>query len=173
VAKTPQSLTLEEHRDDPHLGERAARWVLMSLLGLLALAAVAGFLGQRNHRSVAEAPRARLLVDAPQRLRGGLFYQGRFTIEARDDLKHATLVLSPGWTEQMQINTVEPSPVGEASRDGKLALDYGHVAAGDRVVAYLQFEVNPTAIGRHAQDVQLTDDETPIAAVDRTVTIFP
>jgi hypothetical protein len=173
VADTPQGMTLKDHRDTRHLGERTARWVFVGLVAVLLAAGLWGLFGQRNHRSTAEAAKARLLVDAPEHLRGGLFYQARFTIEAREDLEHATVVLAPGWVEQMQINTIEPAPIGESSRDGDLALDFGHVAAGDRVVAYMQFEVNPTAIGRRSQDAELTEDETPIASVDRTVTIWP
>jgi hypothetical protein len=35
------------------------------------------------------------------------------------------LVLDSGWGEGVTINTIEPSPVGEASRDGKLVFDLG------------------------------------------------
>jgi len=82
-------------------------------------------------------------------------------------------VLDSGWTEQMQINTIEPSPVGESSRDGKLALELGHIPAGQKHVLWMQFQVNPTNVGRRSQDVALYDDTTLLAQVDRTVTIFP
>ena len=73
----------------------------------------------------------------------------------------------------MQINTIEPRPIGESSRDGKLALDFGHVPAGQKLVAWMQFQVNPTNVGRRSQDVALYDDTTLLAEADRTVTIFP
>jgi hypothetical protein len=37
----------------------------------------------------------------------------------------------------------------------------------------MQFQVNPTNVGRRSQDVALYDDTTSLAQVDRTVTIFP
>ena len=43
--------------------------------------------------------------------------------------------------------------MGEASRDGKIALDLGHVPAGAEHVFFLHFQVNPTEVGRRAQDV--------------------
>jgi hypothetical protein len=73
----------------------------------------------------------------------------------------------------MHINTIEPAPVGEASRDGKLALDLGHVGAGDKVVLYMQFQVNPTNNGRRSQAVELYDDEELLTGVERDVTVWP
>ncbi len=52
-------------------------------------------------------------------------------------------------------------------------LDYGHVAAGDTLVARLQFQVNATNVAHRSQDVELHDADVPLAAVDRDVTIFP
>ena len=66
-----------------------------------------------------------------------------------------------------------PSPVGEANRDGKIALDLGHVPAGTEHVFFLHFQVNPTEVGRRPQDVALYDGEAPLLEIDRTVTIFP
>jgi hypothetical protein len=73
----------------------------------------------------------------------------------------------------MTINTIEPSPVGEASRDGKLVLDLGHVPAGQKYLLFVQFQVNPTNVGRRGQDVRLYDGETLVATIHRTVTVFP
>ena len=53
------------------------------------------------------------------------------------------------------------------------ALDFGHVPAGQKLVAWMQFQVNPTNVGRKSQDVELYDDTTLLTRVDRTVTIYP
>ncbi len=39
-------------------------------------------------------------------------------------------MLDPGWLEGMTLNTLEPSPVGEANRDGRIALELGRIPAG-------------------------------------------
>ena len=83
------------------------------------------------------------------------------------------LVFAPGWMENMHINTVEPAPTEEASRDGDLALHFGPLGAGERLVLYMQFQVNPTNVGRRSADVELYDGETLIATVERTMTVFP
>ena len=106
-------------------------------------------------------------------MRGGLYFQGRYRITAHRDIEKATLVLASGWLESMHINTIEPSPVGESSRDGDLALDFGHVAAGDTIAVYLQFQVNPNNLGRRSQDVRLYDDTELLATAQRAVTIWP
>ena len=74
----------------------------------------------------------------------------------------------------MSINTVEPSPVGEASRDGRLSFDLGHVPAGQSYILFMQFQVNPTNIAlNRPQDVRLFDGKTLVLTIHRSVTIFP
>ena len=97
----------------------------------------------------------------------------RFTIRAEREIDAATLVLDPGWLEGITLNSLVPSPVGEANRDGKIAFDLGRVRAGTEHVFFLHFQVNPTELGRREQDVALYDGETPLFELDRTVTIFP
>jgi hypothetical protein len=173
VADLPQFLTLKRHRDAAERLELNVRRGFFTALGILALVAAFNVFGQRPKTSVVESDAADLHVFAPTAVRGGLFFQGRLTVEARREIDKATLVLDSGWTEQMHINTIEPTPVGEASRDGRLALDFGHLAAGRKLVVYLQLQVNPTNVGRRSQDVELYDDETLLAAADRSVTVFP
>jgi hypothetical protein len=173
VAETPQFLTAEHNRDDRGRLEVVLRRVFLGLLAVVLLLGLLNAFRQEEVHSTAQASAATLAVSAPTRLRGGLFFQGRFTIVPRREVAKATLVFDRGWTEGMHINTIEPAPVGESSRDGKLALDLGHVAAGARVILYMQFQVNPTNNGRRSQAVELYDDEALLARVDRTVTVFP
>jgi hypothetical protein len=173
VAPTPQHLTLKQHRDASHSVELATRWGVVGALTLFALLGLANVFGQNPTHSTGTGERASIDVSAPNRLRGGLFYQGRFSIHATQELEHATLLLDSGWFESIHINSYSPEPIGSGYRNGKLVLDYGHVAAGDTLVARLQFQVNATNVGRRPQGVELRDGETPLAAVDRTVTIFP
>jgi hypothetical protein len=174
VADVPEHLTLRRHRDLQ--GRERQPWKRRALLGLLTLFLVLAALnvfGQRPTTSSASSSAGALELYAPTRLRAGVFWMARFHIRARREIEHATLVLDPGWLEQMHLNTLEPAPIGEASRDGRIALDFGRVPAGRSLLAFLQFQVNPTNVGRHSHDVELHDGETPLARIDRTVTIFP
>jgi len=174
MATPPDQLTLARHRD---LGGREKRpfirWALLTLLGTLLLLGLLNVFGQRPQTDTAAADGVELEVYSPQKLRSGLFFMARFTIRAREEIEAATLVLDPGWLEGITLNTLVPSPVGEANRDGKIALDLGRVPAGTKHVFFLHFQVNPTEIGRRSQNVELLDGEQPILRIDRTVTIFP
>ena len=109
----------------------------LSLLGVLGLVLLLGLLdvfGQRPATAVTDAPAARLEVSSPSSVRVGLMFQARFTIRAHGDLEDATLVLGEGWLQNMTVNTIEPSPVGDTSHDGKLSLELGHIPAGGKYV---------------------------------------
>ena len=173
MAETPDFLTLRHNRDRAGVKELPIRRVLLTLIGLLLLAGLLNVFGQRPDTSKAAVPDASLKVYAPSKIRGGLYYEARFTVTARRDLKNATLLLDSGWAEGITINTVEPSPVGEASRDGKLVFELGHVPVGTSYILYLQLQINPTNIGRRDQDVALFDGDTFLTKVDRKVTIWP
>jgi hypothetical protein len=170
---TPAFLTLRRNRDRAGRHEVPIRRALLLLIGLFLVAGLLNVFGQRPATSEAAAPEASLKVYAPDRVRGGLYYQARFTVTARQDVKDATLVLNSGWAEGITINTIEPSPIGEASRDGKLVLELGHVPAGTSYILYLQLQINPTNVGHRSQDVALYDGDKFLTSVDRTVTVFP
>ncbi|MGH2996087.1 MAG: hypothetical protein ACRDM9_07210 [Gaiellaceae bacterium] len=174
MAGVPDQLTLERHRDLSGREHRPwTRWILLSALGLLLLLGLANLFGQRPATSFEDSPVASLEVYSPTQLRGGLFFESRFRIEAHEEIENATLVLDPGWLEGMTLNTLEPGPIGEASRDGRIALELGHVPASQSHLFFLHFQVNPTNVGRRSQDVELYDGETPLLKIDRTVTVWP
>jgi hypothetical protein len=173
VAELPQFLSLNDNRDRSERVELTVRRAIFAAISVIAVLALLNVFGQRPETTAVSSDAADLEVFAPTALRGGLYYEGRLKVEPKRDIEKATLVLDSGWTEQMQINTIEPSPVGEASRGGKLTFDFGHLAADDKLVVYLQFQVNPTNVGRRSQDVELYDDTTLLARADRTVTVFP
>jgi hypothetical protein len=170
----PQGLTLKHHRD---LADREARpvvrRVLVALLAIFLLLGLFNLFGQDVNVSSAESSAARFEVSAPKKLRGGILFQARFTIEAIEELQDATIVLDSDWLEDITLNTVEPAPLGEASRDGRIALELGRVPAGDEHRLYLHFQVNPTAVGARSQDVELYDGEELLLSVDRDALVWP
>ena len=90
--------------------------ILIAIALFLALGLGNAF-GQRPQTNTKSADGVELEVYSPQRVRSGLYFMSRFTIRAERELEQATLVLDPGWLEGMTLNTLAPSPVGEASRD--------------------------------------------------------
>jgi hypothetical protein len=174
AADIPDSIVLKRHRD--LVGRRYQVWIrrgLLILIGLVPLAALFNTFGQRPSVQRVDSPAAQLELYAPSRLRGGLLWEARFTVRAHSDVKDAVLVLDRGWLEGMQINTIEPSPVGEGSHDGALVLDLGHVPAGQKHVLYMQFQVNPTNVGNRAANVRLYDGQQLLLTLHRRVMVFP
>jgi hypothetical protein len=174
VVDAPEGLSLRRHRDLIGRERRpVARWTLLSLLGLLCLLGLANIFGQRPQTRVVQGPAASLKVYSPERVRSGLYFESRFHIHAREEIEEATIVLEPGWLEGMTLNTIAPAPVGEASRDGRLAFELGRIPAGGEHIFFLHFQVNPTNVGTRSQDVELYDGEDRLLAIDRDVAVFP
>jgi hypothetical protein len=174
VGAVPDTVVLERDRD--LVGRRNDIWIrrgLFALVGLIPLLAVANLFGQRPQTARAGSEVASLELRAPSRVRSGLLFEARFHIRARREVKDARLVLSPGWLESMTLNTVEPSPVGESSMDGRLSFQLGHIRAGTSYLLFLQFQINPTNVGHRDQSVWLYDDGRLLLRLHRAVTIFP
>jgi hypothetical protein len=149
------------------------RRAVLVVLGLIILAGLLNRFGQRPAESATTVPAATLRLSAPARIRGGLFFQSRLDIRAAQAIDHPRIVLDNGWVEGMQVNSIEPAPVGEASRDGRVVLSYDALEAGDVLRVWLQFEVNPTNVGRRSYSVELDDTEQPVARLDPKITVLP
>ena len=127
----PDTIVLKRDRD---LAKRSKElWVrrtlLLALTAFLILALLNVF-GQRATTSSTTAPAATLAIRSPDTLRSGLVFQTRLRILATQEIKDAIVVLSPEWIEGITFNTIEPSPIGEASKNGSLSFDLGHIPQG-------------------------------------------
>jgi hypothetical protein len=174
VADAPEGIKVGRHRDLQGRGWHI--WIrrgLLGLVGVFVLLALFNVFGQHSATARAESAAAALDVRNPTRVRGGLLWQARFTVEARQELKNAMLVLSEGWLNGNSINTIEPSPLGQGSRNGSLTLQLGHIPQGERYILYMQFQTNPTNFGTRDSDVQLEDDGKQLLSLHRRLTVFP
>jgi hypothetical protein len=174
VADIPDRLVLRRHLELQSYGFfRPVRYALLGLIGAFLLLGLFNLFGQHPDTVTATSAKADLELYAPDRVRGGLLYEARFTIRAHEDLTHAVLRLQPGWTESQQINTIEPSPLAETSRDGDLLLTLGPVEKGQKFVLYIEIQVNPTNVGRRSADVVLYDGDERLLTIERTLRVFP
>jgi len=167
---------IDLQRDRDLVGREAHPWVRRTVLGLvaaLALAGLANVFGQRPLTSRAATPAAVVSVYSPSHVRGGLLYSSRFHVTARTNIRDARLILGSGWFEGMQVNSIVPQPVSSGSDHGNVVLDLGHLGKGASYILWIQFQVNPTNVGRRSQDVELTDGAHVLMRVHRTITIFP
>lgn len=148
------------------------RAVLTGLAAFPVLALLNVF-GQQPSTSRGGAAAAALTLNAPRTVRGGLLFQSRVEVQARRTVDHLRLVLDDGWLEGMQISSIEPQPTSESSRDGRVVLSYGRLRAGQRLVVWVQSQVDPTNPGRRKYGVLLQDATTDVARIDRTITVLP
>jgi hypothetical protein len=173
-AERPEGIVLKHDRDLESRGWQIwVRRTCMLFPAAIVVAALLNVFGQTRVTASSASAVATLGVNAPEHLRGGLLFEARFDLHARADIADARLVLDEGWLEGMSINTIEPSPISETSRDGRLQLDLGHMAAGAVYRLYMQFQVIPTNIGSRSADVTLLDGTTRLLSVDRTITVLP
>jgi hypothetical protein len=176
VTDVPDCLTLERNRD-LHGMLRSGIWVRRGVLLLIAVFCIAGlvnFFGQRPATARVETPAAILSLYAPSAVRGGDFMEARVHITAKRDIKNAILRLDPGWAEGMSFNTMEPSPLGQASDNGRLSFQLGHIPAGQSFILFMQFQVNPTNVAWHRpQNLELDDGPHTIARIHHTISVFP
>jgi len=121
ASRPPDFISLEAHRDHGHPVERWIRWIFVGALGGLALVALLGVFGQRPSSVAAVTPDATLRVRAPDAIRGGLLFQGRFEVVATKPLRRPTLVLRAGWFDNLTTNTIVPEPVRATSVEKGLA----------------------------------------------------
>src|SRR5689334_5275903 len=175
MADVPDSIVLKRDRDLE--GRHSDAWVrrgLMALIAAVPVIALFNVFGQRPDTHTLVGPAASMKIYAPSKLRGGLLYEARFHITARQDIKDAYLVLGPGWAEGMSINTIEPSPVSEASNSGRLSFELGHIGAGKSYIQFMQLQVNPTNVAfDREQTVWLNDGQDRLLTYSRDVNIFP
>lgn len=168
--------SLEESRHIALHRRAAEPWVRRIVLAVLAVVVVAATLntfGQTATSSSVTTRAATLMVRSPENVRGGIFFQARFEILARERIAHPRIVLDEGWAEELQVNTIEPSPVDEASVDGRIELSYDPIEPGQRLKLWIQFEANPTAAGTRSQGVELRDGGTTVASLARDFTVYP
>jgi hypothetical protein len=151
-------------------------WIRRGIVALFAvwaaLAAINTF-GQEPVDSTTAGAKATLHLSAPTDVRGGLFWQAVVEIRVKQDIEFPRLVLDEGWTDGMQVNSIEPAASSENSRDGKLELSYDKLSAGDFVKIWFQFEADATYPGTRSFAIELDDQTDPIARISRDMKVWP
>jgi hypothetical protein len=170
----PDEIDLPSARDlRGHAGEIWVRRGLAGLVAAIPVLALFNIFGQRADDVSTQSPTSTLSVHAPDSVRGGLLFEARFTISAREPIHDAVLELSPQWANGLTINTVEPQPSNETSADGWLSFHLGALAVGDRYQLHLQYQVNPTSHGSRHLRVKLLDGNAQLNSITRQLRVWP
>lgn len=132
-----------------------------------------GALGQPQRTRTTDGPIAKVQVSLPEALRGGLYWPTEIRVEAHRRITAPVVVLGSGFIRGMQLNTVEPAPVSEASRGGRLAFTYPTMEPGDALVVHLQLQVNPTTVGAQDLGVRIESADTDPISMPASVRVLP
>jgi hypothetical protein len=174
VPDIPQGIVLKTHRDlDGRVWHIWLQRALIAVLVAFVVSALLNVYGQAPSTVWARSSAADMELYAPTSLRGGLLYETRLRIHAHRDIKQATLQMDGGWLEGYTLNSLEPTPLGQASSRGKLIFTLGHIPAGDTYTLYMEFQTNATNVGIHHQGIVLLDGNQRLAELKRSVTTYP
>jgi hypothetical protein len=172
--RLPDGLSVDHNRDlRGRSGHVWYRRLLLCLIAVLPVLALLNVFGQHPTVSTARAAAAKLKVTAPSRLRSGLIFQVRVQVTAERTIKMPRLVFGRGWWESMSVNSIVPDPSSQSTQNGRVVLSYDKLPAGQTLIVWIYFQVNPTNVGTRREDVDLDDGSTPITGVRRSLTIFP
>jgi hypothetical protein len=149
------------------------RRLLLCCVAVLPLLALLNVFGQHPSTSSASSPAATLSVTAPTRLRGGLIFQVKVKVQAHREISQLQIAFDTGWWESMSVNSIEPNPSSETSHNGQVVLAYGNLPAGQALISWLYFQVNPTNVGKRREDVAIQDGSKLLVRIHRSMTIFP
>ena len=150
------------------------RRAILLVLAAVCIAALFNAYGQATTTTAVATPQALMQLVAPPRLSGGLLFQARFRLQARDHaLSHPKLVLNENWFDGITLNSTEPGPSAENSRGGRFAMAFPSLGRGQTLTVLMHWQVNPTSVGRRALFAAFDDGNTRLAALHRTLTIFP
>jgi hypothetical protein len=173
-----QELSLARHRDLQgrrwSLGIWLHRAVVAVLVVFVALAATNQF-GQQPEAHEAVAAAASLRVSTPERLRGGLIYQTRIDVTARQPIAHPMITLGGGWFDGMTLNSVQPGPDAQAGAvGGAVSFTYPALQAGQSLSVYFEWSVNPTTVAwQRDLPVMVADGSRTLVSQSSTLTVFP
>jgi hypothetical protein len=174
MSDLPSGIDLSRHRDFE--GKRLGQWLRHGFLLLLTVFVVAALLnafGAHPETSEAVGAAGTLKITAPERVRGGLLYQARLEIHARNPIGAPTLVFDRGWIEETTINTLQPEPAETTTDLGHLKIRYPPMPPGRTLTVYISLQANPNDVGTHNAGVALYDADEEIASTERTQVNFP
>jgi hypothetical protein len=149
------------------------RRVILCCIAVLPVLALLNVFGQHPTTSSASSPAVSVNVTAPARLRSGLIFQVRTQVLARRDIGQLQIAFDKGWWESMSVNSIVPEPTEESSENGRIVLSYGKLPAGQTLVSWIYFMVNPTNVGKRTENIHVLDGSNVLVHIHRALTIFP
>ena len=165
---------IEEQHVGIHRWHRSASPLSFLVLAAVILIAVSGALGGFPNPSwSADAPKARLTLEAPEIARSGMVFEMRLRVDAADAIARPVVAVSPGYWHELTINTMIPAASDEAYGNGGYRFEYAPLAAGSTLLVKADGQINPALVGGTAGRITLFDGETPLVSLPARMAVRP
>ena len=151
------------------------RRLVMLVFTVISAVGLLGLIGQRTSDSIASTPSVRMRLSAPEGVRGGLFFQSRAR-DPRADADRASAARARQRLDRGHAGQLDRA--GRRERDraatASVVLSYGALEAGDVLRVWLQFEVDPTSVGKRSYTIELDDEDRAAGPdSDRDLRVLP
>ena len=143
-------------------------------LGLFLATALAGAFGGQPHPTrTITTPSADLTFQLPERIRNGMFFEMRTTVETKRPFADLTLAVSSTYWRDMTINSMIPGPTEETSENGLYRFSYGPIDANQTLTIKFDGQINPPLFGGTKGNILLMDGNTVVATIPVKMRVLP
>lgn len=133
-----------------------------------------GIFGGQPHPTISVAdPSATIMLQVPQRIRNGEFFEMRMEIKTKRRFEDLTLTVSSSYWHDLTVNTMIPAPAEEKSENGRFLFSYGKIDAGTALTVKIDGQINPPLFLGNAGDIQLRDGDTTIVTIPVEMKVMP
>jgi hypothetical protein len=162
------------HLKAPAAIKRHASPLSLLVLGsLMAAAALGAFGGEGLDTTAVDGAGARLVVEAPDTLRNGEFYEMRVYVTPSRPVGDLVLSVDAGLWRQTTQNSMLPAAAEEGFEDGAFHFSYGAAEAGRTILVKMDFQLNPSLLGDVAGRIRVLDGSQDLAALPLEIEVRP
>lgn len=157
-----------------HRWSRHANPASILLIGALLVTAMFGVFGGQPHptRRI-DTPSAAIVLQFPEILRNGQFFEMRARVKAKRDFADMRLGLSTSYWHDLTINSMVPAASEETATNGEYQFAYGPVKAGEEVTIKFDGQINPPLFAGNKGFLTVLDGEAIMARTPIKLRVMP
>jgi hypothetical protein len=141
-----------------------ASWIRISIIGLLLLMGLAGWLGGGpTTERIVSNPKAEMRVHVPAPIRNGMLFEWRIAVTARAPIDDAVVAIPAALWRDTTINSLVPAASEEEHKDGEFRFHFGPLDPGETLLFKVDGQVNPPHFQRETGAIRLLDGERELA----------
>ena len=142
----------------------AASWIRVSIIGLLLLVGLAGWLGGGpTAERIVSNPAVEMRVHVPAPIRNGMLFEWRIAVTARAPVDDAVVAIPAVLWRDTTINSLIPAASEEEHKDGEFRFHFGPLEPGETLLFKVDGQVNPPHFQSGKGPIRLLDGERELA----------